>query len=1535
MNLLERIERDRKGSSLLEQIERDRQKLNNPKPTPATSTLLKPKAPQTTPNFQVNLNPVPIKPQTTPTPQIMPTPAPAPQVAPINKVNIPEVFTKQKTPAVPTNLNEIPQFKERLAQNPLPKTESSITSPEAFRESLPFASKLEYDVKKGLGTAEEIGRSFALGIGSTGLKPFTPIADIIIPTNETLAKRRGASAEEIETARQIDEMQKINAERGWMDKGQSWTPADKKQHEKVAETAGNIAGEIFKTVFTYGAAGGLSTAVPYLNKISNPFLRKLVTDQLIDNIVQTPGTIIQGIKDKKGVGETSKDLLTQNLIDAGLNLTMGGAEEGFKALKNTKSYQLKDILKFEKGLEKQYSKYLPQENTKNMLKNLLNSSSANMISDLFNSVKNKNKLKDIDNSYNELSAKGILPGQSKPGIPMPAPKIQTPKTQVSKETIQEQFKKLQEKPNPSTGNTLLDSIRNKYDIGPSTGNSLLDSVRRNAGIKTGDITPNINIPKPDNKLNALEETYKQRKAQIQMNKGLNDQEKAKRLKALGMQHSADKRALIQGDSLSKVEGGLTDKELKSKLQKEASNYIGKKVTVDGKEGVIAGNPYGKVKVQFDDGTVKTVTKDAITPVKFDKAIENNIKIAKPNQTVGTLGDYIQGEQTRELYKNVLDTPIKVTGDNKIVNGAFAEINGKPTILINKNTANIEDTIIEEASHALRNAKGRTNLGLNGLDELRHGQYSTLPYEKSADKLVSHVKTLDNIEGQSGQFKNLKLIESVKKSDQFDKQIKDKIKGDYQVKGNDQLVRDADALIRTDFQRAVDLAKRPDINTDMSNEVSRQLIQKYQKEGKWSEAIELVELTSKKAMKAGQSVQAFSLWSKMTPEGMTKYAQSLIDKANAKFAKMNPRQYKKIVNEYAKQGIDIKYFSLNPRQSKMSKIIQLTKDDAKYINNAMTKIGTMAEGRARDIEVAKVLDYIGAKIPPSVLQKISTLQTMAQLLNAKTTIRNVLGNAGFQVMELVSDSIGTPIDMLISTSTKQRTKFMPDIKVQAGGLKKGWNLGFEDAVKGIDTSGVRSQLDLPNRTFRNGFFGALEKAMNISLRAPDRAFYQAAYDQSIQNQMKAKGLKDINKITGDMIEQAHLDGLYKTFQDKNFMSEAFSKLKRTLNGGKEWGFGDLILKYPKTPANLLMRGIDYSPLGIVKEAFNLTKNGFEQKRFVESLSRSIVGTGILGTGALLYNAGIIQGKATKDKEANELLREAGTGQYTFNISAFKRFMMSGMNPEHAKPKQGDVLANYDWMQPLALPFTAGANIAEQKKNKKVSVGDALGAIVYSLEAGVDTLGEQPLVQNATKLLKGYGSISESFSGVFKDAPASFVPTFVNQVKQIVDNKSRDTRNNEAFGAKEALNKVIYKIPGMSQFLPERVTTTGKTRETYQDGSNNIFNVMLNPAFITKYNVSPAMEEILKLYRETGDTTVFPREAKNKMTFNNQTIELTKEEQNELQRMMGTDVMKRIDLLVSSSSWDGYNNQTKINKINKILDSVGDRQRKIIRKELTTK
>jgi hypothetical protein len=652
--------------------------------------------------------------------------------------------------------------------------------------------------------------------------------------------------------------------------------------------------------------------------------------------------------------------------------------------------------------------------------------------------------------------------------------------------------------------------------------------------------------------------------------------------------------------------------------------------------------------------------------------------------------------------------------------------------------------------------------------------------------------------------------------------------------------------------------------------------------------------------------------------MLKYAQSVVDRANGKLAKMNPKEFEKIKAEFKKQGTDIKYYSLSPRQSKMSKIIQLTSADAKYINDQMVKINQMADGRPKDVEVAKTLDYIAAKIPPSILQKTSTLQTMAQLLNAKTLMRNTIGNAGFQVLETLSDTLGWAMDkFIVGNITKERTKFLPSLKTQALGLKKGFSLGLEDAVKGIDTSGISTQMDLPSRTFRNGFFGGLEKVMSISLRAPDRAFYQAGFDQSLRNQMKSNKIS-FDKVTNEMIEQAHLDGLYKTFQDKNVLSTAFSNLKRTLNAGKEFGFGDLVMKYPKTPANLLMRGIDYSPLGIAKETFNLVKKGFNQKRFVESLSRSAVGTGLLGTGVLLYNLGILQGKKSSDKEAYELMRETGVDQYTVNLSALKRFAMSGMNPEYAKRQDGDMMIDYDWVQPAALPVTAGTNIAQQKTGKKnVTAGDLLGATVCSLSAGIDTLAEQPLIQSFAKLFRGY-DIKTSAAGVLKDVPASFVPTFVNQVKQMVDNTSRDSSSDEAYGLKEALNRVMYKIPGLSSKLPERTTTTGNTRETYQDNSNNAFNVFVNPAFVTKYKSSPGMDLILDLYNETGETKQFPRQLKGTTSIKGIPYKLTNDEKNALQKEVGQNVMKRVDELQKDSD-----PTVTVERIYQILNQEGDR------------
>ncbi|MFA9263153.1 MAG: hypothetical protein ACEQSB_07505, partial [Undibacterium sp.] len=350
-------------------------------------------------------------------------------------------------------------------------------------------------------------------------------------------------------------------------------------------------------------------------------------------------------------------------------------------------------------------------------------------------------------------------------------------------------------------------------------------------------------------------------------------------------------------------------------------------------------------------------------------------------------------------------------------------------------------------------------------------------------------------------------------------------------------------------------------------------------------------------------------------------------------------------------------------------------------------------------------------------------------------------------------------------TGKRTTALPTM-AQFSGAKKGFFQGYKEAKAGINTTNVHTQFDLPQvPTFRKGVLAQLEKAMRISLQAPDRAAYQAAFDDTI------KGLTRANKnakVTPEMLETAHYNGLYRTFQDDNITTQLFQGLKKSFNkigyesDGKTVGLGDLILKYPKTPANLLNRGLAYSPAGMIRTIFHAARplfgKEFNQKAFVDSFSKSIVGTtGLVGTGMYLNNLGIITAKPSEKTDVRNMERMTGLGGYKINVSALKRFVGSGMNEDAAKLREGDTLVNYDWAQPVALGLSIGANISEGGKLDEQKAMDIVDTIVNSVGEGTNTLAEQPLVQGVQRLF-GYG-LKEGVQETGKGSLASFVPTFM--------------------------------------------------------------------------------------------------------------------------------------------------------------------------------
>ena len=560
---------------------------------------------------------------------------------------------------------------------------------------------------------------------------------------------------------------------------------------------------------------------------------------------------------------------------------------------------------------------------------------------------------------------------------------------------------------------------------------------------------------------------------------------------------------------------------------------------------------------------------------------------------------------------------------------------------------------------------------------------------------------------------------------------------------------------------------------------------------------------------------------------------------------------------------------------------LTEDIAKTLTELAEK-AQMAEGREAEILRAQMVKIIAEQTPTPFWRKVASIQTMAQLLNPKTAIRNIGGNAGFNVLENVSDVIGAGIDKGVSLATGKRSKVLPSITAQGKGFMQGGKEGIQDAMLGIDTTGFTGKFDLPKgRVFKGGIMGKMETALNIELKATDRAFYKAAYEGSLKNQMVAA---KVTKPTEKMLEAAHLDGLYRTFQDDNALSKLFVTIKRSLNGltGGEFGAGDFLVKYPKTPANLLMRGIEYSPAGFVKTIIEaarpLAGREFNQKAFVESFSRALVGsTALFGTGVLLHKLGIITGRPNADQDLAALERQNGFGEYRINVSALKRLAFGDGN---TNPTKGDNIISWDWFQPAAIPLAIGADV-DANKGKATGI---VGTILNALGTGINAFAEQPVMQGIQTAFSGQrGDATAGVSKVLQGIPASFVPTLLNQIKQLADNQQRETYSPN--WQEQAMNKVKGRIPGMSNDLPQKYGTLGQPLETYQNGGNSPGNVFLNPAFMNEYNPSPAVQKVKDIHDRTGETKQVPRVADKSIKVGEQVFQLTGEEFSEYQRLLG--------------------------------------------------
>lgn len=639
--------------------------------------------------------------------------------------------------------------------------------------------------------------------------------------------------------------------------------------------------------------------------------------------------------------------------------------------------------------------------------------------------------------------------------------------------------------------------------------------------------------------------------------------------------------------------------------------------------------------------------------------------------------------------------------------------------------------------------------------------------------------------------------------------------------------------------------------------------------------------------AGQTIQAFNIMERMTPEGMVVYAQSELDEAYDKMVKNKTREW------------------INKHRSEFD----LTPEETQTIMNIMDEVKKMEDGYEKRVKLAEIQKLMTDKLPPERGAGIKAWMRISMLFNPKTQVRNILGNAVIAPTNAFSDLFASGVDKMISKKTNIRTTGAPNLKSYGKGFKTGLFQSYNDFKKGINTRNIEGNRfeitqgkSFNDKNVIGKNLNRVDNLLSFMLDAGDRGFYEASFTNSINNQMI---LNKTNKITQEMIDIATSEALSRTWQDNNNYTKFVLQTRNALNkiNVKGYGLGDVLIPFAKTPANLTKAIVDYSPVGLVNainSGINL-KNSLEngqftpqmQHEFVQSLGKATAGTMLYIIGLALAKAGVTSGESDDDKDTRNFMKNTlGINSYSIKI--------------------GGKTFTYDWAQPIAAPLSITANIEKNRKDN----ASALENIISSLDTAGSILLEQSFMDSINTVLNNNDGIVTGMQEAILELPSRAIPTFSKQIVDLTDSIQRQTFEYNA-PLKTSVNKIKAKIPGLSKQLAPSVDTMGRDIQKY-GGKNNVFNVFLNPANVNSENLSESAKEIYRLYKETGDTTLMPRVSPYYINKNGEKTILTSEQRADYQKTSGKIIEESVNKLLKNRTYSLLSDEEKADVVNNLVN-----------------
>lgn len=651
--------------------------------------------------------------------------------------------------------------------------------------------------------------------------------------------------------------------------------------------------------------------------------------------------------------------------------------------------------------------------------------------------------------------------------------------------------------------------------------------------------------------------------------------------------------------------------------------------------------------------------------------------------------------------------------------------------------------------------------------------------------------------------------------------------------------------------------------------------------------ELLSLYAQMETTAGQAVQAASILRKLAPSDQL-YAA------------------KRVVSE------------LEKTIQKNYKDLEITIDPS-----LIEEFNQKTDQAGRDAVLDKIYQNVADQVPAKWKDKWNAWRYMAMLFNPRTHIRNIVGNVGFQPLRWTKDRVAATIEAGVSKISGGRLGRTKSFAANPALYKAAWAdwSNVRDVLSGNKYDDIRTEINSRRRIFRTAPLEAGRKINSWALEAEDAIFKRITYADALAGYLQSNGVTAEqmrnNTVDAQILSRARdyagREALKATYQDRNMVSDKVVQLARAAGPA-----GEAVLPFKRTPANILVRGMEYSPAGLAKaltyDLIQVKRGRMTGAEAIDHIASGLTGSGLMALGAYLFAQGIVTSGGGDDEGQDAINDLTGVQNYALNL-----------------PGGGNV--TLDWLAPEALPFFMGVELMDSMGQG----GNTAESISTALKSISDPMLELSMLQSLNDVMDSFSFSENKLGALFYSALVSYftqaIPTLGGQIERSAEDVRMTTYTDKNLrlptDLQYAIGRASARIPGWDYQQMPYIDAWGR-----EDSSGPLWlrmaNNFLNPAYTSNKQVTPVDEEIQRIYDQTGDASVVPQRPDRYITVDGERIDLSKEKYEQYATKRGQMQFEMLGNIIDNPTYRSMSDTDKAF----VIDSVYEYADKTTKSEISS-